>query len=100
VSASNRKILDKIAQVLLGDSYATFSNEQAILLAARMQSMQAVLTKDFQTGSVSHPQTEGFVSDVHYNYLDTDSGQDSGLDYDQSDIGIERFIGLTKGAAF
>ncbi|CAK9197477.1 unnamed protein product [Sphagnum troendelagicum] len=100
VSASNRKILDKISQVLLGDSYATFSNEQAILLAARMQSMQAVLTKDFQTGPVSHPQTEGFVSDVHYNYLDTDSGQDSGLDYDQSDIGIESFIGLTKGAAF
>jgi hypothetical protein len=73
VSASNRKILDEIAHILLGDSSTTLSNEQALLLAARMSSMQAVLARDFQTGPVSHPQAEGFVSDVHYGYCNTNS---------------------------
>jgi hypothetical protein len=91
VSASNRKILDEIAQVLLGDSSATFSNEQAILLAAKMGSMQAVLARDFSTGPASYPQTEGFAPDVHYGYY-----TDSGTNYGQVDIGIEDFIGLTR----
>ncbi|CAK9257150.1 unnamed protein product [Sphagnum jensenii] len=67
VSASNRKILDEIAHILLGDSSTTLSNEQALLLAARMGSMQAVLARDFQTGPVSHPQAEGFVSDEQHS---------------------------------
>jgi hypothetical protein len=95
VTASNRIILDEIAQMLLGDSLATFSNEQAILLAARMSSMQAALARDFQTGPGSHPQTEGFVSDVHYGYFNTNSGQDSGADYCQADFGPEDFISRT-----
>jgi hypothetical protein len=96
VTASNRIILDEIAQLLLGDSSATFSNEQAILLAARMSSMQAALARDFQTGPGSHPQTEGFVSDVHYGYFNTNSGRDSGADYCQADFGPEDFIGHTN----
>ncbi|KAH8965680.1 hypothetical protein BDL97_04G128700 [Sphagnum fallax] len=96
VTASNRIILDEIAQMLLGDSSATFSNEQAILLAARMSSMQAALARDFQTGPGSHPQTEGFVSDVHYGYCNINSGQDSGADYCQADFGPEDFIGRTN----
>ncbi len=91
VSASNRKILDEIAQVLLGDSSATLSNEQAILFAAKMGSMQAVLARDFSTGPASYPQTEGFSPDVHYGYY-----TDSGTNYGQVDIGIEDFIGLTR----
>lgn len=62
VSASNRQILDEIAQLLLGDSSASLSNEQAILLAARMGSMQAAIARDFPSGLpvVSQPGFDGF----------------------------------------
>lgn len=60
MSASNRQILDEIAQMLLGDSSASLSHEQAILLAARMGSMQAAIGRDFQGGPVGQPGLEGF----------------------------------------
>jgi hypothetical protein len=61
MSAQNRQILDEIAQVLLGDSSASLSTEQAILLAARMGSMQAVIARDLQSGPMNgQPGFEGF----------------------------------------
>jgi len=81
VSAANRKILDEIAQVLLGDSSASLSNEQAILLAARMGSMQNAIARDFQTGPQNQPPFDGFpVMDGNYGYyvgrsMGTDNGQ-------------------------
>jgi hypothetical protein len=57
VSPSNRQILDEIALLLLGDSSASLSNEQAILLG----SMQAALGRDFQSGRVPGPGFDGFA---------------------------------------
>ena len=94
VSASNRKILDEIAQVLLGDSSATLSTEQALLLAARMGSMQAALARDTQTGSADHTTMgEIFGSDANYGCYGQNLGRSIGTEQGQADIDYE---GLMK----
>jgi len=69
VSASNRQILDEIAQLLLGDSSASLSSEQAILLAARVGSMQSAIGRDVQSGLVPQPGFDVFpASEGHGVY--------------------------------
>ncbi|KAG0601139.1 hypothetical protein M758_11G086800 [Ceratodon purpureus] len=81
MSASNRQILDEIAQVLLGDSSASLSTEQAILLAARMGSMQAVIgSREFQSGPMGQAGFEGFpVADGSGGYYGASAGRGYGL---------------------
>ena len=82
VSASNRQILDEIAQMLLGDQSASLSHEQAILLAARVRSMQAAIVRDFPSGPVGQAGFEGFVpmAEGGGGYYGTLGGRNIGAD--------------------
>lgn len=94
VSSSNRKILDEIAQMLLGDSSAALSTEQALLLAARVGSMQAALARDSQAGSTGHPtMDESFGSDANYGFYGQNLERSIGTEQGQGDVGYE---GLMK----
>lgn len=97
VSASNRQILDEIAQLLLGDSSASLSNEQAILLATRMRSMQAALARDFQSGLVSQPGFDGFpVAEGNAGYYGTNAGRSIGTGNGQADNNFDTNSRLSK----
>jgi hypothetical protein len=97
VSAANRQILDEIAQVLLGDSSASLSNEQAILLAARMGSMQAVIARDFQAGPPSQPVFDGFsVLSGNSGYYNMNTGRSIGTDNGQADNNFDSNSRLSK----
>jgi hypothetical protein len=97
MSASNRQILDEIAQVLLGDSTATLSTEQAILLAARMGSMQAAIGRDFQSGPAGQPGFEGFpVADGSGGYYGTHAGRSIGTGNGGADNNFDTNSRLAK----
>lgn len=97
VSAANRQFLDEIAHLLLGDSSVSLSNEQAILLAARVGSMQAAIARDFQAGPLSQPAFDGFsVLNEIPGYYTTNPERSVGTDNGQADSNFDTNSRLSK----
>jgi hypothetical protein len=96
VSASNRQILDEIAHLLLGDCSALLSSEQAILLAARMGSMQAAIGRDVQSGLV-HPGFDVFpAAEGHGVYYGASGGRSVVSGHGQADNNFDSHSRLSK----